>query len=628
KTISMIRKLIAGAFFLLTIPVTLNSQLSLGLKAYYSFQGNVSDHSGNGNDGVLVGNPILTQDRFGISECAYYFPGTSNDYIQVNYSADFDIDSLGAFSISLWYQGGTVSEGDYEILFEKPNDDVSPYPSDYSLALYDLNKPGLGSNYRPIVSAFFDPPIPDTSWHHVVGIYDNRNWYFFEDNSFVDMDTSQEYVIFQSSNNIIIGKNFEGVIDDIRFYNRALNPFDIYEIFHLQSSCIPTPPQPICRTLISAIPYETDSLIIPARYFDNGSYDQETPHELLRFSYSTDPADSIRVVTCATAQSFVVFDVYVFAAEGTYDYCSVAIEFSDQYCGVQSQSMTDNESPVIFIEEKILPTHPDPNIRFCLRPQDFVLYGYDNSDPNNTMIDYSFSSNFDDTVRCYSCMDEGYYLLDIYAIDTAGNQIHVPTSILIRANAGCFIDLLDTIPQVSICISDTVLNVDTTGQITIFPNSLNAGSYDDKTEEQNLQYSFSENDSDSLIFTCDDLGEHIFSIIVTDEVGNTSECTSNLVISDSANYCETSSSDNISSFSMFSIYPNPGEGFYIRRNAGNSSEAYSVKVIDAMGRLVYESGVLYTGEYIVTNLTAGMYSVLIMPKSASPCYLKWICTTK
>jgi hypothetical protein len=332
-------------------------------------------------------------------------------------------------------------------------------------------------------------------------------------------------------------------------------------------------------------------------------------------------------LTCEDDQPWIGFDVYVFDAEGAYEYCAIAILLFDEYCGTPSQSLTDTQSPLLFVTEKILPTPPDPNLTFCLKPEDFVLYGYDNLNPDNTLIHYSFSANPDDTMRCYSCQDEGYYLLDIYAIDTAGNQIHVPTSIDVRANAGCFIDLLDTVPPVSLCTSDTVLNVDAAGQITIFPNSLNAGSYDDKTEEQNLQYSFSEIDSDFLTFTCEDLGEHIISIVVTDEVGNTSICTSSIIIADSANYCEPSSSSNISPSSMFRIYPNPGEGFFIRRSAGYSTEAYAIKVIDTMGRLVYENGVSYAGEYIGTNFTPGIYSVLIVPRTGSPCHIKWICIT-
>ena len=167
-------------------------------------------------------------------------------------------------------------------------------------------------------------------WGIETGLHYRRDVTFKEDAT--RMTNGNTGKVMASMNNLVIGKNFEGVIDDIRFYDRALNFFDIYEIYHLPSSCIPTPPQPICRSLVSAIPYETDSLIIPARYFDKESYDEGTPQELLRFSYSTDPTDSIRVVTCATAQAVVPFEVYVFDAEGTYGYCTVVIELSDKFC--------------------------------------------------------------------------------------------------------------------------------------------------------------------------------------------------------------------------------------------------------------------------------------------------------
>ncbi|HZV68683.1 MAG TPA: LamG-like jellyroll fold domain-containing protein [Saprospiraceae bacterium] len=208
--------------------------------AYYPFEGDQSDQSGNGNNGIIVGNPILTADRFGSDQCAFYFPGGATNYIKINYSNDFNIDPMGSLSISLWYQGGTENEGDIEVLFEKHNPNVSPYPSDYHIGLYDLNQPGLGSNYLPIVFAVYPPPIHDPNWHHVVGIYDNRKWYFYEDNTFRQLDTSMLYSIFQSTGEILIGKNFEGKIDDIRFYTRTLSLEEIHEIFYLPSSCIPT----------------------------------------------------------------------------------------------------------------------------------------------------------------------------------------------------------------------------------------------------------------------------------------------------------------------------------------------------------------------------------------------------
>ena len=53
--------------------------LADSLVAYWSFDGNANDSSGNGHDGVVVG-AALTADRKGAENKAYWFDGT-NDYI-------------------------------------------------------------------------------------------------------------------------------------------------------------------------------------------------------------------------------------------------------------------------------------------------------------------------------------------------------------------------------------------------------------------------------------------------------------------------------------------------------------------------------------------------------------------
>ena len=58
------------------------SQLETGLVAYYPFNGNAIDETGNGNDGTVNGAK-LTQDRRGFADKAYVFNGTS-DYIDAS----------------------------------------------------------------------------------------------------------------------------------------------------------------------------------------------------------------------------------------------------------------------------------------------------------------------------------------------------------------------------------------------------------------------------------------------------------------------------------------------------------------------------------------------------------------
>jgi len=62
-----------------------------GLVAWYPFNGNANDESGNGNDGDVNG-AILTEDEYGNSNSAYYFDG--NDRIDIAHRNDFDWSAM------------------------------------------------------------------------------------------------------------------------------------------------------------------------------------------------------------------------------------------------------------------------------------------------------------------------------------------------------------------------------------------------------------------------------------------------------------------------------------------------------------------------------------------------------
>ena len=61
-----------------------NAEINDGLVAYYPFNGNTNDESGNGHNGIVNGTgATLTNDRFGNANKAYSFNGTGS-YIRVN----------------------------------------------------------------------------------------------------------------------------------------------------------------------------------------------------------------------------------------------------------------------------------------------------------------------------------------------------------------------------------------------------------------------------------------------------------------------------------------------------------------------------------------------------------------
>jgi len=232
----------------LVLNVNIYGQLTNGLKAYYTFSGNANDLSGQNHDGVFIGSPSLTTDRFGMQDCAYLFPGNAMNYIMLKYHSDFDIAPQGSFSISLWHQGGSP-KCDYEELFQKGNPSNSNNYG-YSLALYDLNQEVFGNGSLGVWSSKMSYPNPDTNWYHLVAIYDNKKWYLYKDTILQDSRLSGNHIINQAINNISIGKNYLGKIDDIRFYNRALKTNEISQIFKLSSSCLISESEDI-QTLLS-----------------------------------------------------------------------------------------------------------------------------------------------------------------------------------------------------------------------------------------------------------------------------------------------------------------------------------------------------------------------------------------
>lgn len=219
---------------LLALSTCASAQLSNGLKGHWTFGGDHTDVSGNGHNATTAGTVAFTTDRFGSPNCAVLFNG---DHLSTADGPDFDIPDSGAFSISLWYQGGSANVGDLEIMFERWSSSVAPVPTDYHLGIYDVNKPSFGSLYSPIIMPAPGVTPNDQNWHHMVGIYENYNWYLYFDDQLVASATPSQYGIFQGAGEIRMGRGFFGALDDVRFYDRVLGIAEIDSLFYEQNTC-------------------------------------------------------------------------------------------------------------------------------------------------------------------------------------------------------------------------------------------------------------------------------------------------------------------------------------------------------------------------------------------------------
>jgi len=236
RIIVMIVLLISGCGRKWDSPVEPNNEPpSEGLVAWYPFNGDANDESGNGNHGVVTG-ATLTLDRFGINKKAFSFNGINN-YIIVNNSSS--IQPKTTLTVSVWLNVSgyptDARDGWAGIISKRINDDASPWDS-YLVSVHKdkyLQFCAYGSRDAVKLN-----DVPLSTWIFAVGIVDGNMTRLYINGLLCDT-TAYEGTILYSSSSLRIGtlsltrlNPFFGKIDDIRIYNRALSEAEIQLLYH------------------------------------------------------------------------------------------------------------------------------------------------------------------------------------------------------------------------------------------------------------------------------------------------------------------------------------------------------------------------------------------------------------
>ncbi len=211
--------------------------ITTGLVAYYPFNGNANDMSGNGNNGIVYG-PTLTTDRFGNPNSAYNFNGT--DSIVINNSSTFNYSTGSAFSISIWAKP-TASDV-FNLIGKRSKCGAWQYQigsanSPYGLAFGGNN----GTTYTYMQS---DILIGLNIWNHIVGTYSNSEWKLYLNGTLVDsLSGGMPPTV---PDNLLIGvtgtcQGIVGQIDDIYIFNRAISASEVTTLYNESPCYSPTP---------------------------------------------------------------------------------------------------------------------------------------------------------------------------------------------------------------------------------------------------------------------------------------------------------------------------------------------------------------------------------------------------
>ena len=204
------------------------------LVACYPFNGNAADASNNGHGGTVFG-ATLTVDRFGHPDSAYMFDG-SGDYITAN-ATNFPSAER---TISVWFYANTMAAhptvlGYGSAFFMDLNHGETPH----SFHIESHN------NINDYHKDYLQEPIK--RWYHWVITTAPSGTKMYLDGDLIFSNGAYIADTYTSDRILVLGAcispdgtapytdscvgYFDGILDDIRFYNRALSADEVTQLY-------------------------------------------------------------------------------------------------------------------------------------------------------------------------------------------------------------------------------------------------------------------------------------------------------------------------------------------------------------------------------------------------------------
>jgi hypothetical protein len=236
----MKKLLLFGSLFLSSLSF---AQLNVGLIAQYDFSGDALDASGNNYHGILNGSPTLVNDRNGNPLSAYSFDGI-DDYIMID---GFPTNQTN-YSICAWIRSNDDTQLDKTVAMQvgvRPTDGDSIVSFGFgttgsTASLMARHRDGTGTNWNPNNGI----ALPE-EWIYAVQTYDGDSVILYLNGvivAFAEVNTSSpkadQFMIGAGRYQAQIGAYFfNGIIDDIRVYNRELTICEIEELYSAVNPC-------------------------------------------------------------------------------------------------------------------------------------------------------------------------------------------------------------------------------------------------------------------------------------------------------------------------------------------------------------------------------------------------------
>ena len=190
-------------------------------RAWYPFEGNARDASGNGNDGTIFGAVTFPLGKLGAQ--AAQFDGTTNTYVTIprsvgdDFTIAFWVKTTATGGSGQWYNGKGLVDGE-----------MSGAVNDFGTALVG-NKAAFGVG-NPDTTILTTNAVNDGAWHHVTATRDavSGQMSLYLDGNLQATATGPTGTRAASTNlrignlrTLVAGSSFAGTIDDVQIFDRV-----------------------------------------------------------------------------------------------------------------------------------------------------------------------------------------------------------------------------------------------------------------------------------------------------------------------------------------------------------------------------------------------------------------------
>jgi hypothetical protein len=237
------------------------------LVAYWKFNGNANDSSGNGHNGTLepgpaglaavpLGVPTLTNDRFGNAGSAYHFAGGGNIDVPFNVTLN-----PKAITVSVWERQDTAGRTDhpsdcYMVSLSRWNG--WKFQTQPTRPFFTVNTDSADIDHDAGLDLHIGTTVGAGPWHHLVATYDGDSTeVFYVDGVSVktwtslrgamktinptydlsigtDLPNSAYSPLMAAPNYIGYGGYWTGDLDDIMIYNIPLTAPQVTQLYNQQ----------------------------------------------------------------------------------------------------------------------------------------------------------------------------------------------------------------------------------------------------------------------------------------------------------------------------------------------------------------------------------------------------------